>query len=564
MKSHYASAALTIVCLAVIHSQPQAAEYVGPATAPQEPATATTTGPVPTATDSLRTVPRNAYESRPAVGIPARTIFRDKGAPYYDNLRDLSVSPEVRASDSLRLSTNIDLPDFRGSFPLLQRGFAPEEADLKIGPIYFKLRHLSAAVLASDNIEHSEDDRESDVIGIVSVGGQILAQLSEGFQIAASGTFVYLPFEGEAGFNGFGLRSPYSFGVAASPTARTQVIWQPVVFGLPLTIADEFTVGMARFSNGAYDGFSIYDGSNFDEQDRAGIYTFGARGAGEADFRSTTIDEDTEILYYSNEISLSTYAYLPGQNLFRFRASHENLWYDGDEDRYELASVRDRVFASIESVRENLRFKPYIRYDYFHRDNPEINNHRAFVGVRGPITDLLYFRGEIGAVWRTEEDQQDLLWRLGLYHQPGPYTWQSLEYQRDLSDFQDELRQQVIYRINKTLGPELSASAYTSYGWIEDEIDSGFDRTEWRSGIRFTYLASPRTTFRLSGQHTYIDYEDGSEEYNSFRLRLECSHRFAGPFQARAIYQFEERDSDRRGRDYYENLAYLSISYLFD
>src|SRR5829696_4778990 len=131
--------ALAVACLATLHASLKAAEYVGPETS----AESSSSGQIPSATDHLRNIPRSAYEDLPAVGVPVRSIFRDTQAPYYDQLRDITLSPSARMSDSVEIRSNIDLPDFRGTFPLLQRGFGPEEADLKVGPIYFKLRHVS-------------------------------------------------------------------------------------------------------------------------------------------------------------------------------------------------------------------------------------------------------------------------------------------------------------------------------------------------------------------------------------------------------------------------------------
>src|SRR4051812_3177209 len=129
MKLPAKSASLALACLAVLNVKPRAAEYAGPETSPAS----STASPIPpSATDSLRTVPRNAFEDHPAVGIPMSSIFRDTRAPYYDNLRDVSVTPSFRLNESVSATTDIDLPDFRGSFPLLHRGFEPKDADLKI------------------------------------------------------------------------------------------------------------------------------------------------------------------------------------------------------------------------------------------------------------------------------------------------------------------------------------------------------------------------------------------------------------------------------------------------
>src|SRR5688572_26629771 len=123
------SVALVLACYVALHSNPNAAEYVGPATSPDF----SSGEQVPSATDHLRTIPRSAYENPPEVGVPFRTIFRSTNAPYYDQLRGITLSPSARTGESVEIRSNLDLPDFRGSFPLLQRGFPPEEADLKVG-----------------------------------------------------------------------------------------------------------------------------------------------------------------------------------------------------------------------------------------------------------------------------------------------------------------------------------------------------------------------------------------------------------------------------------------------
>jgi hypothetical protein len=558
---HRSTTAFACACVAGISATAFAAEYVGPG------APGASLG-APTATDNLRSIPRNAYENNPSVGIPASSLFRDTRAPYYDTLRPLSLSPSVRPGESVRLTSDVDLPDFRGRFPLLQRGFAPDEATLKAGPVYFKLRHLSAGVLWSDNINQTGDNRESDAIAIMSVGGQIMLQLSEGFHVAASGNLVWFPSEGELGLSGFALRAPYSFGLSSSPVAEAQVAWQPVLLGLPFIIADEFRVGLGRYSNGFYDGFSLYDGASFEEADQAGVYTFRSpRNVTGDTFRTSPENNDVEFLYYSNEISLGTGGPLPGQNMFRFRASHEDLWYVDAPDETNLPGQRNQAMFLVESVREDLRFKPFIRYDFLHRDNPERLDHTVRVGVKGPITDLVYFHGEVGHLWQTEQDSERLLWRLGLTHRPGPYTFHTLQWRREAAstnNFSDELDQNLTYRFQKTLGPNLTTTLYSGYHWIEDLEGINPDREEWRNGLRFAYIYSPKTTFRLIGEnrHSWDDRPDG--DGTSWRARFECNHRLFDRLSTRFIYQHEVVDGDRFSENYYENLLYLTVSWFFE
>ena len=522
----------------------------------------------PTPTDNLSRIPQNAYNTSPSIGVPSRSLFRDTSAPYLNSLRDVRVTPTLTPAESIQAGAQVDLPDFRGRFPLLQRGFAPENADLKIGLFYFKLRHISAGFLVSDNINRSGDDRESGSLSIFSIGGQIMAQLTEGFHIAVAGNFVYFPFEGRTGFSGFSIHSPYSFGITGAPAAQTQVTWEPAIFGLPFIIADEFKVGLYRFSDTLSDDFDLLEGNDFDAATREGVYSL---SAGSNSNRSRTSDNGnqddrnrSESLYYSNEVSIATSAPLPGQNLFRFRAAHENIWYLDDNDGHErLPSERDRVNLGVVSVREDLRFKPFINYDLYRSDNPNRTDHLIRGGFKGPITDLLRLHASAGYYLRNGENSA--VWRVGLHHTQNPYTTHTLEYSRDVAEFHDQITQGARYHINKVLGPDLSGTAYINYYKVEDFNDDGLNRKEFRTGMRLSYILSPRTRLSLRTQYTQQDYDDSkSQSESSWLTRFDCEHRFVERLTARFIYQYENRNGDRSSNTYDENLAYISLSWLFE
>ncbi len=554
MTTHYH--ALALACFAGLGAAAFSAEFVGSDTPAAE-------GSVATPTDNLSRIPLNAYET-PRAGIPFRSLFRDTGAPYYNALRDVQVNPVVQPSESVGIKGKVDFPDFRGRFPLLQRGFAPEDADLKIGPLYFKLRHLSLAALYSDNIHHDDNRKEADTIGIVSIGGQILAQLSEGFHIAIAGNLVYLPFEGNGGANGLGLVAPYGFGLTGVPTSNVQVAWEPVILGLPFVIADEFAMGVARFSNTGYDSFELFDGFDDTSVDRAGIYT--VRAPAPRNFRGSDRDRDNEndfeFVYYSNTVSVNTGGPFPGQSVFRFRASHEDIWYE--EEGHNLPSQRDRVNFHIDSVRESLRFKPYFDYEYLHTADPERSGQTARIGVRGPVTDLMFFRGDVGYYLDDERNNSNLVWSLRLSHTPTPRLRHTLIFERNTSDFLEEMDERLGYHISKVIGPDFVASAFTTYHWIEDLDHAVPDREEWRSGVTFNYIQSPRTQYRLTGEYIRIAYEEDFGSTDVWRGRAEIQHRFYEKLYARLIYQYQKRESHRLTTDFSENLLYLSLSWVFD
>jgi hypothetical protein len=424
------------------------------------------TPPLPT--DIPGALPKNAYENASPTGIPFQRLFRNTSVPYHVGTNNLDLDPTIRPADTIKIQGNVDLPDFRGRFPLLQRGFAPETADLKVGPVYFKLRQLSAGVRWTDNVNRSNTNRQSDTNGFVSIGAQAIWQITEGSRIAASGNFVWLPFDNVAGVAGFGIRSPLTFGIASTPDARVQASWEPTIFGIPWVLANEFRTSVGRFSSGIYDNYELFEGFQVDRSgEESNFFNFrSTKDRDTGDYRFTTKDETDEFLFFNNEVSAATSAKVNGDFNFRFRAAHENYWYP-DED-YNLPSERNTVFASLESYRENLRFKPYVNYRLSHRPDPERLYQTARAGVKGPVTDLIQFDGHVGHLWGNRDGQSSWLWHAHLNHLINPRTRQSAVWSRDLHDLSNELNQHVRYQFNHILSPSLSSDLYLGYYWVED------------------------------------------------------------------------------------------------
>ena len=447
------------------------------------------------------------------------------------------------------------MPDFRGQFPLLQRGFAPENADLKIGPLYFKLRQLSAGVLWTDNVHRDNTRRESETNAFMSIGGQLIWQITEGTRIAASGNFVWYPTKDENRISAF---APLSFGLASSPDARVQASWEPVILTIPWTFADEFRVRTGRFTNGAFDGIELFEGFSVgDDEDEQKIFGFRDRSN-----RSRTSDGYDEFGYFSNEVSASTFAKIPGDLNFRFKASHEDFWYP-DNDDSGLPSARNTITARLESYRENLRFKPYVNYRLTERNNPDRLFQVARVGAKGPVTDLIEFDGNVGYLLEDKTDNERVLWHARLSHDINPRTRHFAEWSRNLYDLSDELDQRVIYQFNHVLGPDLTTELHVGYHWVEELSGAVADREDFRAGARATWRVSPRTSIRIYGQYTDVSYGNDALTTETWRERLELSHRFYDRINTRLIYQHTNLESTRGRQSYDENLMYFTMSYVF-
>ena len=257
-----------------------------------------------TAGESLpATLPYGAYQTPPTPGVPYSKIFRDTGAPYTNPLNRVAATPSVQ-TESVEARATLGLPSLNAAFPLLQRGFEPQDADLKFGPVFFKLQGLSAAALWSDNINLTEKNRESGTIAIATISGAVIAQLTEGLRLAISGSFVYLPLQNEAGIAGFGLYAPYLLGFDDEPIVRSEVTWNTIIGGWNVVFADDFRVGIGRFSNNVRDDAVIFNGGGFDRYDQAGRYIFrGQQDPIASSSRSRSERSNTDILYYSNVVS---------------------------------------------------------------------------------------------------------------------------------------------------------------------------------------------------------------------------------------------------------------------
>ena len=504
------------------------------------------------------TLPPGAYQTPPTPGVPYSKIFRDTGAPYNNPLNPIVVTPSVQTA-SVDARATLGLPALNAAFPLIQRGFEPQDADLKFGPVFFKLQGLSAAALWSDNINLTETNRESGTIGILTISGAIVAQLTEGLRLAVSGSFVYLPLQNEAGIAGFGLYGPYLLGFDDEPIVRSEVTWNTIIGGWNVVFADDFRIGIGRFSNNVRDDAVFFRGGGFNGYDQAGRYIFRApQDPIASSSRSRDKNSDTSILYYSNVISAQADRLIVGKTRLRFQASHENLWYN--QGNRGLPKLRDQINVSLVSERENIRFRPFIIYQALKTDLQDSFEHTVRAGVDGPITDQLQLHAELGYFWGNNEDA--FLWGVSLRHQAGPYTEESLFFGRAVNSFHDEINEVAGYSIRQILGPKVTADAYILRDDIRALNSDGFSRVEYRTGLRFSIAAGPRTNVILTG--TYALVESAGGQSTTQTGRVEISHYFTDTFLARLIYQYQQNDSDFQNQSYYENLIYFSLTKYFN
>ncbi len=511
--------------------------------------------------DQMRTVAPNAYNEPPDYAVQPNSLFRTTRAIPTLNTNALAPTSHVEAG-SVQGKMRLDLPTVNGNFPLLGRGFEPQDADLKFGPVFFKLDALSAALLFTDNEDLDETDRKSGVIGIMRLSGTLIVQLSEDLHIAASGSLVFLPFQGEFGLGGAGTRIPYSLGLAAIPAVFSQFTWDTELFGQPVLFADDLRTHVGYYSNNTRDDFTQLEPETSAGEDRAGRYAFRFPGHNNDSHRNETREEDSTFTVISNEISASGERLLPGDVRLHVRVFNENLWYN-QTDR-GLPTLRDGADVLLQEVHEDWRFKPYLSYEALYTDQSGGINHTVMLGITGPITEQLHLDAAAGVFYYSKHDSVHALFHLDLRHVAGPYTTESLFVGRTTNYFQDEIVTGATYTLHQILGPRLEGSLFATVAEVEDLTGEDSTRDEFRAGLRLAYTLGPRTVLQASGIYAKVLHDpNGDEDSDTWTGRLELRHRFTDTVYGRLLYQYQVRDSNQPGDSYYENLLYVSLTKYF-
>jgi hypothetical protein len=518
----------------------------------------------------LNTLPSEAFYSDPALGISQRQLFRDTRNPFQPSFRTTDPGVDLR-TETTDIRFRVGLPDFASRLGGLY-GFEPERADLKVGPLYFKLNALSAGILASDNPDLSPTNPEPDAIAIVRLSGSIMAQVSESLRLTLGGTLYWLPFEGEVGFGLGALDQLFTLGYGE--IALAQISWETRIGEWDIFVSDTLRIQPDYGGSRLYEDLVYFEGQGFDAADRAGRYSFGGDGYR----RRQRVDNDSDSLSVDqyvirNQIVGVAERLLPGPVRLRIRAFHEDLWYN--QGSRGSPTLREGASILLRAERENLRFNPFIRYEIDRTDADAAFSQRIVFGLDGPITDQLRLSIYAGWYRHGESGGTRELAGLHLSHLAGPYTTESLFIGREIDDENEESIDSVRYQITQVLGPRLRASAYSFYNIITPLSEFSTEREEFGAGMRLTWELGPRMSASLLGAYRHESYGDGSDLFGDDDstdslsisdkiLRLQVSYSFTPTFFGYLTYQHLNRDSSRELSSYRENLVYLTLTKYFE
>lgn len=513
--------------------------------------------------------PGNAAEVTAAAlsgEVKTSQVIRDPGAPYENPFQNFNVGlkgqPKVGAGHAYINVGPANLGALAAS--PIDRGFRPEDANLKIGNFYLSLNYLTASFIYSDNVNLTENNRDDGVASAVTLGMTGLYQINDGLRVSVSGAAIWLPFKNKVGVSGFGLLDPFAyFALDNQALFSAGVKYDAEIAGWNVIVYDDFRIiNRTLYRLGDAGNVDFYDGETFNEQSdfrRQRLYTVqGATGATSNLPTQSTDSFNLQALTYINAAGAAFNRVLPSDLSTTFGYTHFNYWYSGvaKSPLGVYANSREFAFAGVESVRENLRFKPYAYYTARTSDVQQGWDHTVTGGLHGPITDYIEFDGSAGYVFADDSPTTSLIWQIQLKHTINPTTYHSVYYRRLLTEPDRLLRESLGYTLQKILGPYLRSGLFAQHSIFSDLKTNTTQLTEDQAGAFVNYDLAEHG--QLSFQLFYSSYDFqasiAASDYDLWTARAVYSCQLTPTVFGDFLYQFQQRDSAAPGNSYYENL----------
>lgn len=408
-----------------------------------------------------------------------------------------------------------------GSIPIFTRGFEPDKAHVKAGPLYMDLMSLGGGVLYSDysGKENFREGEEDGWLSFLEVQARMMIRISENIYLTAGGRLIFLPGNGKLAFR---------LGDEFGPTAIARLNYQARLGQWDILFYDSL-----RSRNGAdllADSGAI---------DRAGRYQFG--------FMDTDRGRDVfqgDRFYLLNQVGLNASRPIEDWRLW-LEANHQDRWQSYD---FENHGTREHGSAMLTYEGSKLPFSPYLLYEVDSGDKFETFRHRFYIGGNGRLTENIRLDGRAGYMWTQNAvpDREWIIWNLGITHDITERTRHGLRVGRDYvsDDFTGDtaVAEYVRYNIGHQISETLHARAYAQ--WSSDEHLNRPEFTGDREmyGGSLSYRPGGYTDVTVGG---YFERWDTSEEDVNERLLYfaRVSQRIASRTTLWFRYQFEDYET---------------------
>jgi hypothetical protein len=376
--------------------------------------------------------------------------------------------------------------------------------------------------------------------------------------LAAASAITWLPFN-----NKFAITSPLDgldANLALGPQALFQLTYEVPLGGWDLLLYDQFSA--SRGSYGLRENRDLLGRDPYSIEDRIGRYAF--REDIERQNANSGLLENrfSRVTEFRNTVGLTVSRVIPTETELRLYAMHSDSWYVGDSTG--LPSSRDTAGIRLESVRENMRFKPYFEYSVSKSDIQRNWDHAVSGGIKGPVTDHIDFLGDVGYTYIGDSGNETMTWRIMVRHVPRPSTAHSIEYSRYVTYPDRDQGTTLSYRLEQTMGPYLTGGLAIERSTYEDLDNNNSASTEYRGQVNLSLQISPRSSIRSTLLYSDINYVDPIRaDYKISTARIEFINRTTETVTTSLMYQYEKRDSSLPNDSYYENLVLLQVTKTF-
>jgi hypothetical protein len=516
--------------------------------------------------------------------IPYSSVFTESASVGSNPFRNQlwSADPQLQFGQgsafrathlSLGLNLGLDLP--------LQRSAPPEDAMLRLGPLYANMPRTYMDIIASDNADRTNHDRHGGVIGMVASDFDILLRLTDSFHIAAKGSFIYLPFENQVGFSGFGFFDE-SAGLNGDVSLGTDLFIEAkldgMVGGWDFFVADR--VGLQPDKSDLYSYRSAdvrlhyLRANEFDKADTLGRYTLGGRGRRDDGDNGSDYDSDSDdrwgysTAYYYNKASAGISRMVPTDTYVGLTVFRTDRWgMDGEGRGDRDTEWTEGVNLSLINQHYNMRFKPYATYTASTNSEDHYWRHVVRLGVAGPLSEYTDLDANVGYAWISAcerkyagENSRKLLWNVRLQNELNQLTTQRLSYSRYIQPDSDQYHTTLAYSLHRVLGPYLDSSLFAARTEVESGDDQDEDETRYEAGAALVWDATSRLDLTLTGIMSVVRWYDQDSDYKEYLVRLAADYDLSDTLALMLSYEYVRRTDDVPDEAYYENLVRLRLT----
>ncbi|MEI6350251.1 MAG: hypothetical protein WCP06_04000 [Verrucomicrobiota bacterium] len=435
-------------------------------------------------------------------GVPYSTLFQKSGAPLFGTTSLQVPGRELSGQGAgENLSGDVHLSVFDLGQSLLGSTLNLETAHLKLGPVYFHVDSVKGSVFHREGVIGSQ--HFSDWNSLIDLQLSLAVQLGETGNIGLTADVFYFPLDNKLELMSY---RAFELGLGLLSSLSAQAAYTVKIDEWPITFADDLRAIRSGFLSSSRSDLADLRAAQ------------GTGGPGDYyEFGSSGRQNQGDFVTLSNVVSAMTRRDL-GEWAFSARGFHENLWYFASQNH--LPNSREEADFQIQSVRENLRFKPFAKYTLVSIGNVGGVDQTVRMGVGGPVTDQIqletsagYFVGSAGGRHATA------VGNVNLVHVIGPYTTEAVSAGRELSMFNDLVVDYTRYHINQILGPSLTGRLFAQLDRSQNNAERVIGGRETRTGAELRYYVGSKIDLDFIGMYLRSSQEgvgtDGFSVYSS-------------------------------------------------